>query len=116
MRDVLAVATWWILIELVGLAAWPLAARLLRFLPDRGYTASKPLGLLLTSFALWLLGSLGLMQNSVGGGLFAFGLVVAASAWALSRVGIASLRAWLREHAALVTVYEALFLIAMCGW
>ncbi len=85
MRDVLAVATWWILIELIGLAAWPLAARLLRFLPDRGYTASKPLGLLLASYALWLLGSLGLLPNSAGGILFALALVVAASVWALSR-------------------------------
>ncbi len=116
MRDILAVLSWWLLIQLIGLAAWPLAFRLLRWLPDRGYTAAKPLGLLLTSYALWLAGSLGLMQNSLGGILFALILVIAASAWALSRDGIAALRDWLGQHRAMVLVYEALFLVAMCGW
>ena len=116
MRDILAVLSWWLLIEVIGLAAWPLAFRLLRFLPDRGYTAAKPLGLLLASYALWLAGSLGLMQNSLGGILFALILVIAASAWALSRDGIAALRDWLSRHRAMVLVYEALFLVAMCGW
>jgi len=116
MRDILAVASWWILIQLLGLAAWPLAFRLLRFLPDRGYTAAKPLGLLLTSFVLWLLGSLGLLQNNVGGILFAVAVVVAASAWALSRDGIAAPREWLNRHRGMVVAYEVLFLVAMCGW
>jgi len=116
MRDILAVLSWWLLIQILGLAAWPLAFRLLRFLPDRGYTIAKPLGLLLTSYALWLAGSLGLMQNSLGGIIFALILVIASSAWALSRDGIAALRDWLSRHRATVLVYEALFLIAMCGW
>jgi YYY domain-containing protein len=116
MRDVLAILSWWLLIQILGLAAWPLAFRLLRFLPDRGYTIAKPLGLLLTSYALWLAGSLGLMQNSLGGIIFALILVIAASAWALSRDGIAALRDWLSRHRAMVLVYEALFLVAMCGW
>ncbi len=116
MRDILAVISWWLLIEVIGLAAWPLAFRLLRFLPDRGYTASKALGLLLTSYALWLAGSLGLMQNSLGGIIFALILVIAASAWALNRDGVAALRDWLGQHRAMVLVYEALFLTAMCGW
>ncbi len=67
MRDILAVFSWWVILQLIGLAAWPLAFKLLRFLPDRGYTAAKPLGLLLTSCVLWLLGSLGLISNSMGG-------------------------------------------------
>ncbi len=116
MRDVIAVLSWWCLIQLIGLAAWPLAFRWLRFLPDRGYTAAKPLGLLLTSYLLWLLGSLGLVQNSIGGIVFALAVVVAASAWALSRESLAALRKWLREHRAMVLVYEALLLVAMCGW
>ena len=116
MQDILSVLSWWLLIQLLGLAAWPLAFRLLRFLPDRGYAAAKPLGLLLTSYVLWLLGSLGLIPNSVGGIVFALVIVVAASAWALSRDGIAALRGWLGQHRAMVLVYEALFLVAMCGW
>ena len=116
MRDILAVLSWWLLIQLLGLAAWPLAFRLLRFLPDRGYTAIKPLGLLLVSYALWLLGSLGLTRNSIGGILFALALLVAASIWALSRDGLAALRDWLRQHRAMVLTYEALFFVAMVGF
>src|SRR5512139_2986490 len=109
MTDILAVLSWWFLIQLIGLAAWPLAFRLLRFLPDRGYSAAKPLGLLLTSYALWLFGSLGLVPNSLGGIVLALVLVIAASAWALSRDGappegargIAALREWLYQHRAM---------------
>ena len=116
MRDILAVLSWWLLIQLLGLAAWPLAFRLLRFLPDRGYTAAKPLGLLLVSYALWLLGSLGLVTNSLGGILFALILVAAASIWALSRDGLLALRDWLSRHRAMVLMYEVLFFVAMFGF
>jgi len=54
----LAALTWWVLVELIGLAALPLTARLLRFLPGRGVTLAKQVGLLLASYAFWLLGIL----------------------------------------------------------
>ncbi len=116
MQDILAVLSWWVIIQLIGLAAWPLAFRLLRFLPDRGYTAAKPLGLLLTSYVLWLFGSLGLVSNSLGGIVLALVMVIAASAWALSRDGFDVLREWFNQHRAMVLAYEALFLVAMLGW
>ena len=46
---------WWITLELLGLIAIPLAAVLLRALPDRGYSASKILGLLLTGWLAYTL-------------------------------------------------------------
>ena len=116
MQDILAVLSWWVIIQLIGLAAWPLAFRLLRFLPDRGYTAAKPLGLLLTSYVLWLFGSLGLVSNSLGGIAMALAIVIAASAYALSRDGFAVLREWFDQHRAMVLVYEALLIAAMFGW
>ncbi len=116
MQDILAVLSWWAIIQLIGLAAWPLAFRLLRCLPDRGYTAAKPLGLLFTSYALWLFGSLGLVPNSRSGIVFALVIVIAFSAWILSREGWGALRQWFGQHRAMVLVYEALFLAAMFGW
>ena len=38
---------WWLLVQLLGLAALPVAFRSLRWLPDRGYSFTKSLGLLL---------------------------------------------------------------------
>src|SRR4029077_11132803 len=57
---------WWAAAEILALAAFPLAFRLLRSLPDRGYTAAKPLGLLLAGFLFWLAATLGLVGNDRG--------------------------------------------------
>lgn len=55
---------WWLLIELIGLAALPLTARLLRFLPGRGVALSKQVGLLLAGYLFWLLGVLRVAENT----------------------------------------------------
>jgi YYY domain-containing protein len=55
---------WWIVVEILGLAALPLAWRLCRNLPDRGYALAKPLGILLTSYLFWLAVSFGLLSNT----------------------------------------------------
>ena len=49
---------WWIAIELMGLAAVPVGAVLLRALPDRGYSLSKPLGILLIGWLAYTLAML----------------------------------------------------------
>jgi uncharacterized membrane protein len=50
------VLVWWFLISAIGLIAFPITFKVFRFLPDRGYTFSKPLGLLLTGLLTWLIG------------------------------------------------------------
>jgi YYY domain-containing protein len=45
---------WWLVIELVGLSCAPLAAAVLRNLPDAGWSLTKPLGLLLLGWLIWL--------------------------------------------------------------
>ncbi len=42
----LHVITWWLIVQVFAAAALPLAFRLFRHLPDRGYALAKPLGLL----------------------------------------------------------------------
>ncbi len=51
------IALWWLIIQTIGLLALPITATLLRTLPDRGYAFSKALGLLITSYGVWLIGS-----------------------------------------------------------
>ncbi len=50
MSDVLA---WWLIVELLGIAALPLAAVLFAWLPDRGWALAKPLGVLVVGWLVW---------------------------------------------------------------
>ncbi len=113
-----AVISWYLIVMAFGWLAWPLAFRLLPGLADRGYSFSRALGLLLTGFVFWLWGSLGLLQNTVGGILFSALLVLGASLWAY--LGCSeqddTLRRWLKSHWGVVVTGETLFLIAFAGW
>ena len=61
MSDPLA---WLLVIELIGLLAFPLAFFLFAKLPDRGYSLAKVLGLLLAAYLLWIVGLTGVAPNS----------------------------------------------------
>ena len=115
----LQVLTWWLLIQLLGLAALPLAFRLFKWLPDRGYTFAKPLGLLLTSYILWLGSSLGYLQNTTGGALVALALAAAVSGavytWHSKESG-PSLWSFIRRRWRLVLTAELLFAVSFVAW
>ncbi len=64
MFDVLI---WWLMIQLIGWLALPVAFRVFRWLPDRGYTFAKSVGLLLTGYFVWLGASTRLLRNDLGG-------------------------------------------------
>ena len=55
---------WWLVLQLVGLAAWPVAATVFSGFADKGYALSKGLGLLLVGYCVWLGSSLRLFMNS----------------------------------------------------
>jgi YYY domain-containing protein len=110
---------WYIITTVIGLAAFPLAFRLLPGLADRGYTVSRALGLLLTGYLFWLSGSLGLLNNSVGGILLC-GLVMAGvGLWIyFSQSGDDDdhLLSWVSGHRRFITTAELLYLLAFVGW
>ncbi len=114
----LHILSWWLLIQLLGLVALPLAYRLFRWLPGRGYTFAKPLGLLLTSYLLWLGASLGFLRNTTGGIVAAIALVAGASFWLYARrdEDDPALLDFLREHGRLILTVEVLFAVAFCAW
>jgi YYY domain-containing protein len=58
-----AALRFFVLIEVLGLAATPLAAVVFARLPGRGVAFAKPLGLLLATWLVWMLGSLGLVAQ-----------------------------------------------------
>jgi YYY domain-containing protein len=112
----LNVVIWYIVIALAGWLAFPLAYRLLSFLPDRGLALARPLGLLLWGYLYWLLVSLHLLQNDTGGVFFALLLVAALSALTLRGGAQSELAAWLRARGKLVLTTELLFLAAFAAW
>ncbi len=115
----LIVVVWWLWMQVLGLVALPLTYRFFGHLPDRGYAFARPLGLLLTSYVLWLGASLGLLRNSVGGALFSLGLVAAVSLVVYRRGRSDSepgLFAWLRANGRLVLAVELLFAAALALW
>src|SRR5512137_995724 len=81
MSDAIAVLLWWLIIQVLGLAVWPLLTRWLRWLPDRGYMLAKPIGLLLVSYGLWILATFSLIQNTTGGVIVVLIGVAALSVW-----------------------------------
>jgi uncharacterized membrane protein len=112
---------WWLAIQVLGLAALPIAAVLMRGVPDRGYTAAKALGLLLVT---WLAFTIS-MAGAVPFGralLFACLLLVAAlSAWLLLRDNKAllwELRAQFRTRSFLrhLIAAEVLFALLFAVW
>src|SRR5690349_14291191 len=112
---------WWIAIELLGLVALPIAAVVLRALPDRGYCVSKPLGLLLTGWLAYTLAMTGVVPftRPVLAGCV---VVLAAGSVALllrnGRAGWIALRAQFRTPAFLryLLTSEILFTLAFAVW
>ena len=107
-----AALRFFVLIEVLGLAATPLAAVAFARLPGRGVAFAKPLGLLLATWLVWMAGSLGLLRPGLGAWIGAVALVVAAGALALWRW-----RPPLREPETrrLLLWSEALALVAFAG-
>ncbi|HUM71897.1 MAG TPA: DUF2298 domain-containing protein, partial [Chloroflexota bacterium] len=83
--------------------------------PDRGYAFSKLLGLLLTSYLFWLLSSLGVLGNNLGGILVGLLVVAALSIWAWQQ-GRDEIVGWLRANWRYMLLTELLFLSIFLLW
>jgi YYY domain-containing protein len=73
-----AALRFFVLIEVLGLAATPLAAVVFARLPGRGVAFAKPLGLLLATWLVWVAGSLQLVPQGLATWIAAVALVGAA--------------------------------------
>ena len=101
--------------EAVGAAAFPLAYFLLPRLRDRGYSVSKPLGILLIGYASWILSQLHLLPSvrlSIAG---LFLVMAGLSGWYAWRRRRELKDFFLREWR-VVVVAEVVFLVFFVGW
>lgn len=103
----LAPLLWLVALELLGLAALPLAHRVFSALPDRGYAQAKFLGLVLVAFVCWSTGLLGLTAFT---GATIAGLAVVLGLFGWWRWGGRVLAAW-RQTRMLAMGAEATFLV-----
>ncbi len=114
-REGWIVFNWWLLVTLAGLAVFPLLTRLLRGLPDRGYTLARAAGLLLVGFVYWLLATLGFLRNEPGGIVLAWLLVLALGLAVWLRQPF-DWRTWWQQNRAAIITGEVLFAVMLLGF
>jgi len=104
--QVLAVVAWWLLIALVGLAAFPLTRAALPGLADGGYPLARVVGLVVVAWGSWLLGSLRVPfgRLTILGVLLGMAAVSAVLAWRDRR----ELAEFIRLHRREILLVEAL--------
>ena len=105
---------WLITVELIGLAAFPLAFYLLPRLADRGFTLSKPLGILLVSYLFWLLGLAHI--PTVQPIAIALVLLLAAASTYIAYRNFDALRDFITREWRTIVIAEAIFLVFFIGW
>jgi len=105
---------WLITVEIIGLAAFPLAFYLLPKLADRGFTLSKPFGILLVSYLFWVLG---LAHIPTGQPIaIALVLLMAAAAAYIAYRNLDELRDFIVREWRTLIIAEGVFLVFFIGW
>jgi YYY domain-containing protein len=110
---------WWLTLEVLGVAAWPVAWTVMGRLPDRGWAFSKALGLLLVGYGAWLIGMFQLAPFSRASNIAMLLALIAGAAWMVLRNGRAlwgEMRAFLRGQARYWVAAEVLFGLAFVAW
>jgi YYY domain-containing protein len=105
----IAALVWLLVAEVIALSAVPALWRFLPFVPDRGFGASKILGLAFVAYVAWLLASLRLAPFERPTLLVVWGLLLAgslAAVWRQRKV----LGRWLLAERRLLLVEEGVFL------
>ena len=106
---------WLLVIELMGLVAFPLAFVLFGRLPDRGYSLTKPLAMLLAAYLLWLLG---LTQAVLNSPITIVGIMLLGAAvfgWLYYRRW-PELESFVTTQWRVIAVAEGVFLVLFLAW
>ena len=109
------VLAWLLLVELIYLAALPLAYFVFRPLPDRGIILARILGILGVAYVVWVLASIGWMSFSRASILVAI-LVIAALSAVVLKTKWMEFAGYLRANWRLLAIAEVLFLVAFLAF
>ncbi len=110
------VLIWWLMLQAVGWLVWPLTWSVFHRLPDRGYAFTKPLGLILVNYALWMLGSLGLLKNTWGNILLVMVGVLLLALWCYHQRTSRDMAVWLWQNWPTLLAVEVVFTAAFALW
>ena len=111
----LPVLAWLLVVELIYLAALPLAMLVFRPLPDRGIILARVLGLLMVSYVAWLLVSLGWIDFSRNAMFLGF-LAVGSLSGLVMATHWREIKGFLGRHWRLLVMGEVLFLVAFLSF
>jgi uncharacterized membrane protein len=115
MGQILQAGAWWLASGLIGWLAFPLVRRVFGKLPDQGYGFSRAVGLLVLSYAVWILGTAGWVPNTRAG-VFGITMVLASGCLAWAWRGRSEIWGWLRGKRDTILAEELLFLAAFVIW
>ncbi len=105
---------WWVGVEAVGLAAFPLAFAFFQRLPDRSVAFSKVAGPLLLGYGLWMGAVVGIFPNSRGSVILVLLLVAGLLAIVVGRYR-EEITGFLRSSWRYITFVEVLFFAVLAG-
>ncbi len=120
MQDVLSIFQWWTTLFLLGGLVFPLTAQLFSRFLDHGYGLTKTLGIVLLSYAVFLLGTLHVIPFTTVG-LYSIALLFFIILYLfLSRATSFSLHRtflpYLKKNWKLLALEEFLFLVVLVLW
>ena len=105
---------WYLAISFLGWLTFPLVYWLFPSLSDRGYSLARVAGLLGWGYIFWLLASLGVAQNDLGGLLLSL-LILAGLSISVGKSRLKEIKSWLKEHFGMMIVIEVLFILAFAA-
>ncbi len=116
-QDLISITNWWLVLFILGLGFLPLTLKIFSTFWDRGYAFSKILAVVLSTYAVWLLGSLKLVPFSRLSA-FALFLVLAALIWRyfMKNREITHLKETIKFHWKVFLFEEIIFALSLFIW
>ena len=102
---------WYLLVLILGWLTFPIAHRFLTYLPDKGYSFSKILGLLLWGFSFWFPASFNIFPNNPAGTLTGLILLAIVSLVFAKKQGFKIYLQWLKGNWRWVLASEIVFAV-----